>query len=72
MTKCLLHVLYVATDRRAQSQLLLLHALHHNISDLRLTDRLCLCVIVIVERLADDGIGVKHGVAAFLIQFLEC
>ena len=32
MAKCLLHVLYVATDRRALSQLLLLqHALYHNI-----------------------------------------
>ena len=27
---------------------------------------------LIVERLADDILGVKHGVAAFLIQFLEC
>ena len=38
----------------------------------RLADRLCLGVcIAIVERL-DDGIqGVKHGVAAFVIQFLK-
>ena len=29
--------------------------------------------IVIVERLADGILGVKHGgVAAFVIQFLEC
>ena len=28
--------------------------------------------IVIVERLADGIVGVKHGVAAFVIQFLEC
>ena len=26
----------------------------------------------IVERLADGILGVKHGVAAFVIQFLEC
>ena len=33
----------------------------------------CLCVyILIVERLADGILGVKHGVAAFVIQFLEC
>ena len=31
MAKCLLHVLYEATDRRALSQLLLLHELYHNI-----------------------------------------
>ena len=31
------------------------------------------CVyILIVERLADVILGVKHGVAAFVIQFLEC
>ena len=41
--------------------------------DPRLADRLCLSVcIVIVERLADGILGVKHGVAAFVIQFLEC
>ena len=28
--------------------------------------------IVIVERLAGGVLGVKHGVAAFVIQFLEC
>ena len=27
---------------------------------------------LIVERLADGILGVKHGVAAFVIQFLEC
>ena len=27
---------------------------------------------MIVERLADGILGVKHGVAAFVIQFLEC
>ena len=33
----------------------------------------CLCVYsLIVERLADRIFGVKHGVAAFAIQFLEC
>ena len=32
-----------------------------------------LCVYeVIVEKLADGILGVKHGVAAFVIQFLEC
>ena len=32
-----------------------------------------LCVyIVIVERLVDGIPGVKHGAAAFVIQFLEC
>ena len=25
-----------------------------------------------VERLADGILGVKHGVAAFVVQFLEC
>ena len=39
----------------------------------RLADRLSLCVYtVIVERLADGILGVKHGVAAFVVQFLEC
>ena len=28
--------------------------------------------IVIVERLADGVLGMKHGVAAFDVQFLEC
>ena len=28
--------------------------------------------VVIVERLVDSILGVKHGVAAFVIQFLEC
>ena len=27
---------------------------------------------LIVERLADGVVGVKHGVAAFVVQFLEC
>ena len=27
---------------------------------------------LIMERLADGIVGVKHGVAAFFIQFLEC
>ena len=27
---------------------------------------------LIVERLADGILGVKHGVAAFVIRFLEC
>ena len=41
--------------------------------DPRLADRLCLSVcIVIVERLADRFLGVKKGVAPFVIQFLEC
>ena len=32
-----------------------------------------LCVyIVISERLAGGTLGVKHGVAAFVIRFLEC
>ena len=31
------------------------------------------CVyLLIVERLVDGILGMKHGVAAFLIQFLEC
>ena len=35
--------------------------------------RLTVCVYgLIVERLADGILGVKHGVAAFVIQFLEC
>ena len=45
----------------------------YNNLDPRLADRLGLCVcIVIVEKLADAIVGVKHGVAAFVIQFLEC
>ena len=28
--------------------------------------------MVIVERLADGILGVKHGVATFVIQYLEC
>ena len=41
--------------------------------DPRLAHRLCLSAcIVIVERRADDILGVKDGVAAFVIQFLEC
>ena len=28
--------------------------------------------VLIVERLTDGILGVKHGVAAFVIQFLEC
>ena len=33
----------------------------------------CLCVYsLIAERLADGILGVKHGVATFFIQFLEC
>ena len=40
--------------------------------DPRLADRLCLSVcVVIVKRLASDILGVKHGVTAFVIQFLE-
>ena len=31
----------------------------------------CVCSLI-VERLADGILGVKHGVAAFVIQFLEC
>ena len=75
MAKCLLHGLYVATDRRAPSQLLLLYAcmIPLYLDRPRLADRLCLCVcMVIVERLADAILGVKHGVAVFVIQFLEC
>ena len=34
------------------------------------TDRVSVC-IVIVERLADGILGVKHSVAAFVIQFLK-
>ena len=39
----------------------------------RLADRLSVCIDSrIVERLADGIPGVKHGVAAFVIQVLEC
>ena len=34
------------------------------------TDYLCVYSLI-VERLADGILGVKHGVAAFVIQFLE-
>ena len=41
--------------------------------DPRLADRLCLSVCkVIMERLAEGILGVKHGVAAFVIQSIEC
>ena len=46
---------------------------YHFYLDPRLADRLSLSMcILIVERLADGILGVKHGVAAFVFQFLEC
>ena len=33
---------------------------------------MCIVYSLIVERLADGILGVEHGVAAFVIQFLEC
>ena len=48
------------------------HALQYIHVDPRPADRLCPVCTTIVERLADGILGVKHGVAAFLIQFLEC
>ena len=71
MATYLLHILYVATDRHALSQLLLLHA-YDTISRSEARRPAVSVCIVIVERLADGILGVKHGVAAFVIQFLEC
>ena len=67
----MLHILYVATERRALS---------HTASatprmracKIRGPQTDCLCMYgLIVARLAGGILGVKHGVAAFAIQFLK-
>ena len=62
------HVLYAATGWRALVQLLLVH----DSMQIRGCHSDCPCVyFLIVERLADGISGVKHGVAAFVMHFLE-
>ena len=68
----MLHVLYVATERRALSHTA--SATPCMIVCRPETPRptVFLCVYsLIMERLADGILGVKHSIAAFVIQFLE-
>ena len=65
----MLHVLYVATERRALSQLLL-HTPRMTVS----RSEACRPTswYLILERLADGILSVKHGVSTFVIQFFAC
>ena len=65
----MLHVLYVPSERRTEpasvTPLIMVSRPEARGTVLRVDS-------LIVERLADGILGVKHGVAAFVIQFLAC